>query len=707
MQVGIWKKIADLGSGAFGVVSLWQNTENDEYTAIKMCKFKADSSLTPRQKERWKNEVDKIKIINHPNIIKYKPIPEDLEEHLMANSTTSMPLLPMEYCRKGNLRHILQRPCNSSGLQEEDVRCILGDISSGLAHLHKLKVTHRDIKPDNIVLEHCEERKTKTIYKIIDLGYAKELGDSTVSFVGTLHYLAPEIFEAKSYNSSVDYWSMGILTFEIICGFLPFLANLTPFERFEKIRKKEYDDICIHVNYSGQIIYSQEIKKETYISPWLKEHLETWLRHVLTYDQNVRAENFPENVEPLQYLTNILQKKIVHVFSLCKLEYYSYEIIEGSLVGTLKDWISRDIKVPKDELLLFISKDNFNIQDNDELLNIIGNEYVYVTRKHFLPESLNYKFPKLIREVMGSPQKFNKNFLRGLISQFVFFVTQEKQIAFHFRTCFHVYLNFLNHILNTIKSSKSSASETVKQLVTRIDCYNKMKADVGNIDLKNNSVYEECLNHAQRLVAGSERSITNFSELERKIHCVSRRLKVLSTLTSNIIDIVSKYNLDEQFDKALILIDKAKINDPNKHKELLSGMRDIISNTIRVKEITFKNKQLVAFSTIVGNIMCHCFELLNWIKIYITYNEEIMKSFEQNKIIYLDILLKAAQKPKVESEGAASDNVSLTDSLNQELLSLPLPSLLHENQELRYEFEEALSSGISGHKNSVKCLKLL
>ncbi|CAG9838856.1 unnamed protein product [Diabrotica balteata] len=707
MQVGIWKKIADLGSGAFGVVSLWQNTENEDCAAIKMCKFRTDSNLTQRQKERWKHEVDKIKSINHPNIIKYKVIPEDLEKHLMANSTTSMPLLPMEYCRKGNLRHVLQKPSNSSGLPEEEVRCILGDISSGLAHLHKLKVTHRDIKPDNIVLQHCEERKTQTIYKIIDLGYAKELGDSTVSFVGTMHYLAPEIFEAKNYNKSVDYWSMGILTFEIICGFLPFLANLTPFERFEKICNKQYNDICILMSYSGQITYSQNIRKETYISTWLKQHLEIWLRHVLTYDQNVRAGNFPNNVEPLEYLSNILQKKVVNVFSLCKLEYYSYEIMEGTLVGTLKDWISRDIKVPKDELLLFVFKDNFNVQDNDELLSIIGNDYIYVTRKRFLPENLSYNFPKLIREVMKSVEKFNKSYVRGLISQFVFFVTQEKHISFHFRTCFHIYLNFLNHTLNTIKSSKASAAATVKQLVTRIDCYNKMKADVGNIDLKNNSIYEECLNHAQRLLAGSERSITKFSELERKIHSVSRRLKVLSSLTSNILDIVNRYNLDDHFDSALILIDKANIHDPNKLKELLCGMIKLISNTIKVRENTLKNKELVAFSRIVGNIMCHCFELLNWIKSYISYNEEIMKSFEQNKTIYLDILLKAAQKPKVEPEGTVSDNVSLTGSLNQELINLPLPFLLQENQELRYEFEEALSSGISDHKNSVNCLKLL
>ncbi|KAJ8951035.1 hypothetical protein NQ314_007735, partial [Rhamnusium bicolor] len=183
-QIGEWKKISDLGSGAFGVVSLWKNNTNEE------C----------------------------------------IEAGILKHNPTKLPLLPMEYCRKGNLRRVLSKPKNICGLQEAEIRYILEDIGNGLQYLHNLKITHRDIKPDNIVLQHCDNRKDNTIYKIIDLGYAKELNDAVVSFVGTLHYLAPEIFQTERYNNSVDYWSMGILTFEIICGVLPFLPHLSPFE---------------------------------------------------------------------------------------------------------------------------------------------------------------------------------------------------------------------------------------------------------------------------------------------------------------------------------------------------------------------------------------------------------------------------------------------------------------------------------------------
>lgn len=201
--------------------------------AIKKCKFHLSSNLTAKQKERWRKEVEIMKMIKHQNIVSYLEIPMELQEGLLKKNPTKLPLLSMEYCQKGNLRHLLQKPKNISGLEEKDIRWILLDITGGLKYLHNLNITHRDIKPDNIVLQQCNIRASNTIYKIIDLGYAKELNDSVVSFVGTLHYLAPEIFETIKYDKSVDYWSLGIMTFEIICGVVPFLPHQSPAERYE------------------------------------------------------------------------------------------------------------------------------------------------------------------------------------------------------------------------------------------------------------------------------------------------------------------------------------------------------------------------------------------------------------------------------------------------------------------------------------------
>ncbi|XP_023019651.2 serine/threonine-protein kinase TBK1 isoform X1 [Leptinotarsa decemlineata] len=703
-QFGSWQKISDLGSGAFGVVSLWKNNENDDLIAIKKCKFQTHINLTAKQKERWHNEVDIMKIINHPNVIKYKKIPLDLESALLKHNPTKLPLLPMEYCRKGNLRHVLCKSKHISGLEEQDVRYILEDISSGLQHLHNLKITHRDIKPDNIVLQHCDDRIGNTVYKIIDLGYAKELGDTVVSFVGTLHYLAPEIFDTIKYNSSVDYWSMGILTFEIICGVLPFLSHLPPFERFSKIKEKKSEDICIYLNYSGQVTNSSEIKKEHFISKCLEQHLEIWLRHVLTFDPSQRSQNFPGDIKVFDYLNFILKKKIINVFILRKLEFYSYEINEETLVSTLKDWISRDIKIPKDELILLTER---NVLGLDDMLmkDIMKDETnVYVTCKNLLmADTITYNFPKLIKEVMKSALKFNMGYIKQLKSQMVYYISMENKTAHFFRTGFYLYVNYITHLVEVVKKKGELTSKEFSKLVTRVECYNSIrKNNICDIDLRNNMEYKDCLGYSRRLVASLERTFSNFEGLEKKVRVMMKRQKVLEEFFPEVSKIINLYDLKDQYLKILGLVEKTvdsnnrSSNDSN-NKQMISNITSLISETIRVKNTFFSNKKFKAYLSIIGNFSKYIENLLNWIRDFDSHLQELSKSFEQTEVVYRDILLKAAENTKVEK----TYNISLIE----EIRDLPIPYLIKENQDLRFKFEDILSKSILAHKMYAESVK--
>uniref|UniRef100_A0A8C5HTM0 Inhibitor of nuclear factor kappa-B kinase subunit alpha n=1 Tax=Gouania willdenowi TaxID=441366 RepID=A0A8C5HTM0_GOUWI len=238
---GDWELKERLGMGGF---------ETNEKLAVKMCRLE----LTPRNKERWSREIQIMKKLNHINVVTAQDVPEEMH-HISLND---LPLLAMEYCSRGDLRKLLSRPENCCGLKESEVLSLLNDVGSGIQYLHENKIIHRDLKPENIVLQ---DIGGKLVHKIIDLGYAKDLdqGSLCTSFVGTIQYLAPELFENKPYTVTVDYWSFGTMIFECSCGFRPFLHNLQPVQWASKVRHKGPKDIMAVEELNGEVRFSTHL----------------------------------------------------------------------------------------------------------------------------------------------------------------------------------------------------------------------------------------------------------------------------------------------------------------------------------------------------------------------------------------------------------------------------------------------------------------
>ena len=121
----------------------------------------------------------------------------------------------MKYMQGGELFHHLHQARRFS---EELTRFYIIQIVLALGYLHKKNIIYRDLKPENILLD------INGYIKIADMGLAKQMQPNqlTYTFAGTADYMAPEIITQKGYNFMSDWWSVGILAFELLIGTPPF-----------------------------------------------------------------------------------------------------------------------------------------------------------------------------------------------------------------------------------------------------------------------------------------------------------------------------------------------------------------------------------------------------------------------------------------------------------------------------------------------------
>uniref|UniRef100_A0A8C5H6Y2 Inhibitor of nuclear factor kappa-B kinase subunit alpha n=1 Tax=Gouania willdenowi TaxID=441366 RepID=A0A8C5H6Y2_GOUWI len=307
---GSWEMKEKLGTGGFGSVYLYQHLELGTKLAVKLCR----QELSAQNKDLWSREIQIMKKLNHVNVVQAREVPEELT----SISLNDMPLLAMEYCSRGDLRKVLSKPENCCGLKESEVLSLLSDIGSGIQYLHENKIIHRDLKPENIVLQEIDG---KLVHKIIDLGYAKDLdqGSLCTSFVGTLQYLAPELFECKSYTVTVDCWSFGTVIFECTCGFRPFLHDMQPVQWISKVKNKGPKDIMAVEDMNGEVRFSSHFPYPNNLSRPMLEPMESLLQMLLLWDPVTRGGGS----DCFTAMQNILSMKVIHVLDMTSAQLHS------------------------------------------------------------------------------------------------------------------------------------------------------------------------------------------------------------------------------------------------------------------------------------------------------------------------------------------------------------------------------------------------
>ncbi|ESP04014.1 hypothetical protein LOTGIDRAFT_110348 [Lottia gigantea] len=335
-----WVLERTLGSGGFGTVTLWKNEETEEEIAIKKCRL--EGNMSQKNCKRWQIEVDIMKRLKHENVVAGLDVPPGLES-LQDN----LPLLAMEYCSGGDLRKVLNSPKNCCGVSEYEVRCLAYDISAAVEYLHSNRIIHRDLKPENIVLQPTGER---TMYKLIDLGYAKELDQSSVcqSFVGTLQYLAPELYIGQKYTQTVDYWSFGTVIFEALTGTRPFLPNSPPLQWHNEVMKKSQDDICAYFGNDGTVKFTKKLLTPNHLTKTMQKYFEDWLRQMLRWDPKTRGGGMSNEKRQNCFLLldRILSIKISNILYVEANQLISVPVSSQQTMQELQRLIEQQTNIP-------------------------------------------------------------------------------------------------------------------------------------------------------------------------------------------------------------------------------------------------------------------------------------------------------------------------------------------------------------------------
>jgi serine/threonine protein kinase len=199
-----YRIVEKLGEGGMGKVYLAEDSELNRKVALKFLppQFTEDAEVNAR----FKHEARAAASLNHPNIITVY----DVGEH-EGNA-----FIAMEYIRGQSLRNLLAK----EELSTNKILDIATQICLGLSEAHQAGIIHRDIKPDNILID------AKGLVKISDFGLAKSLGRTMLtqegSTLGTLQYMSPEQLSGENVDHRSDIWSFGVVLYEMISGQLPF-----------------------------------------------------------------------------------------------------------------------------------------------------------------------------------------------------------------------------------------------------------------------------------------------------------------------------------------------------------------------------------------------------------------------------------------------------------------------------------------------------
>jgi len=213
-----------IGQGRYGTIRVGYHKIKKRFVAIKIINKK---SISKTDMENIRNQIDILKMATDEFVLKLLDIIEN-ESYLYIMT---------ELCKGGDLYSYLNQ--RSFKIPEAKAAKLIYKLAKSVSFLHTLGIIHRDLKPENILMTDMSDEAD---IRISDFCICKRLepNETTKEIVGTLGYMAPEVLMGKEYNYSADVWAIGVITYLLLTGYLPFDDEQ---EDKEVIRKTLFESI--------------------------------------------------------------------------------------------------------------------------------------------------------------------------------------------------------------------------------------------------------------------------------------------------------------------------------------------------------------------------------------------------------------------------------------------------------------------------------
>eukprot|EP00929_Paragymnodinium_shiwhaense_P006748 TRINITY_DN110709_c0_g1_i1.p1 TRINITY_DN110709_c0_g1~~TRINITY_DN110709_c0_g1_i1.p1 ORF type:complete len:822 (+),score=202.86 TRINITY_DN110709_c0_g1_i1:156-2621(+) len=217
-----------LGKGKFSIV--YMATQVSDGTTCALKKINIFDMMQPKQREKCMKEVNLLKSVEHPNIVKF----------LGSFVNNQELLIIVEWAEKGDLKRLIRKAlANDVRFKDSELWEYSRQLSGALMHMHGRRIMHRDLKPANIFVA------TDGSLKLGDLGLGRFFNAQTLeafSKVGTPLYMSPEVLHGAGYDMRSDVWSLGCVLYELAMLKSPFKSDqqLSLYDLFVRISKGEY-----------------------------------------------------------------------------------------------------------------------------------------------------------------------------------------------------------------------------------------------------------------------------------------------------------------------------------------------------------------------------------------------------------------------------------------------------------------------------------